>query len=101
VTSIKVISSTMGVSSPASVAEGTGYYRYKGDQPYRGPERSPMARAGDHLSRGKAARFAEYCRLRDEEHLSPAEAGERLGLAAKTGQAYERERLGKQQEEGQ
>lgn len=93
--SIRPVYSTMGQQSPASVAEGTGYYRYRGNQPLRGPDApSPMARTDNRQSREKAARFAEFRRLREQENpLTVLEAGERVGIAVNTARAYERERL--------
>ena len=35
--SIRPVSTTMGISTPASRAEGTGYYTYRGKQPHRPP----------------------------------------------------------------
>ena len=61
---IRVISSTMGVSSPASVAVGTGYYVYKGDQPYIPPAPATPLPQNVKTIAGKQARIAEYIRLR-------------------------------------
>ena len=95
--SIRPVYSTMGQQSPASVAEGTGYYRYRGNRPLRGPDApSPFARPGNRQSKEKAERFAEFCRLVEQEGLTPAEAGIRIGIAANTARAYERERLDQQ-----
>ena len=61
---IRVISSTMGVSSPASVAVGTGYYVYKGDQPYIPPAPAKPLPQNVKTIAGKQARIAKYIRLR-------------------------------------
>ena len=109
---IRVISTTMGVSTPASIAEGTGYYTYKGD-----PNWIPGARRDDDewAARGhgpgpshrnsaeeKAKRFEVFCAAREEDpQPSVTEAGRRAGIAAKTAHRYEQERKDKQREESQ
>jgi hypothetical protein len=95
---IRATFTTMGQSSPATVAEGTGYYVYGGDKPHKETGKSRMARDRTHVSKDKAARFAEFCRLVEQDNLSVAEAGERLGIAINTARSYERERKARRRE---
>ena len=89
---IRIVSSTMGQSSPASVAEGTGkYYRYNGKQPIRPEARDEVHPANAKATAGRAARLAEYGRLCSEEGLSRKEAAKRLGICLSTAAEYERE----------
>ena len=88
--SIRPVSTTMGVSTPASVAEGTRYYRYNGDQPYRGPDRSRDLPQNAKAMSAKQRRMAEYNRLQLEEHLTKEQAAERIGISPSTMHYYER-----------
>jgi hypothetical protein len=96
---IRATFTTMGQSSPASVAEGTGYYVYGGDKPHQETGKSRMARDRSHVSKDKAGRFAEFRRLVEQDNLTVAEAGERLGIAINTARSYERERKAQQRRE--
>ena len=112
-TRYEITASTMGRSSPASVGSGR-YYRWRGlcepgDPRYREPAPRPASEAvmdgvralGRQSSAGKAARVAEFARLR-EGGLTVQEAGRRLvpPVSPKTARAYERQ-IKKQQQEGE
>jgi hypothetical protein len=95
--SIRVTASTMGVSTPATLAEDAGgtYYKYRGDSRwtpndarYRLPDKPHPQNT--RTSTERAGRLAEYGRLRLEGTSSEA-AAERLGLARSTRGQYERE----------
>lgn len=90
---IKVTHSTMGVSTPATVAEGAGYYRYKRD-PLWTPNDGRYPReavTGPAVCRAdRAARLAEFARYL-EQGLTAQQAGQLVGIAAKTARTYERE----------
>ena len=86
---IRVISSTMGVSSPASVAVGTGYYVYKGDQPYIPPAPAKPLPQNVKTIAGKQARIAKYIRLR-LDGADKYEAAAQLGVGRSTRRVYER-----------
>ena len=85
----KVTFSTMGVSTPASVAEGTRYYTYGGDQPLR--ESRPPAAAIAKARTAKEKRFRVFCAHR-EAGKTVAEAGELAEVSICTARTYERER---------
>ena len=82
---------TMGQSSPASVAEGTGYYTYNGDQPLKKEAPAEPSPQNAKASAGRAARLAEYARLRLKEKLTKQEAARQIGICISTAHAYERE----------
>jgi response regulator of citrate/malate metabolism len=96
---VKVTYSTMGVSTPASVAEGTGYYRDRGKQPHQetGPS-SPLPQ-NIKATTAKQKRMAKYTRLRLEEELSKEEAAERLGISRSTARYYENDLKDQQRRE--
>ena len=112
---VRATSPTMGHASPATVADdagGAGGYLYKKD-PRRTPDHpdyvpltqrqpeapNPLARADNRQGREKAERFAEFCRLREQEHpLDVPEAGRHVGIKANTALAYERERKQRREE---
>ena len=83
----KVTASTMGVSSPASVAAGTGYYRYRGNQPEPPPRSEPLPQ-NIKATAGKRERFARYCALR-LDGKSRAEAAQEIGVHISTARYYE------------
>jgi hypothetical protein len=96
---VKVTYSTMGVSTPASVAEGTGYYRYRGKRPHQeSPPSSPLPQ-NIKATTAKQKRVAEYARLRLEEELTKEEAAERLGISSSTAAYYERDLKDQQRRE--
>src|SRR5207244_4434143 len=89
---IEVTASTMGQGNPSHVGEGN-WYRWNGD-----PGKSEAAigttsvhPGGSQPSPERVKRLEEFARLRDEEKLSVAEAGERLGVKATTARTYARE----------
>ena len=92
---IKVSYSTMGQSTPASVAEGTGWYRYKGKKPLQEEKATRGGHGpgpGHRNSReSKAERFRVFCEHRADD-VPVTEAGELAGVTAKTARTYERER---------
>lgn len=104
---LSVVSSTMAQANPSQVAMGRPY-RYRGIpdwQPGDARFREPGTARGNGLSEDhrnsterKAARFAVFSEARDSG-ASVLEAGRTAGVALKTAQSYERERLGKQQRE--
>ena len=94
---IKIVSSTMGVSTPASVAEGTGWYRYNGKQPLKADPDGTLPQNAK-ATAGKQQRMAEYARLR-LEGASKDEAAERIGIKASTAAYYEREYQDQQRRE--
>jgi len=104
--SIRPVSSTMGVSTPATVGEGARPYRYRGikdwtpnDSRYRDLPAKPHPQNA-RTSAERAARVAEYARLRLEEKATPEEAADRLGLGRSTRGQYDREFRAQQQGEG-
>lgn len=88
--SIKPLMTTMGVSTPASVAEGTRYYTYNGDQPYHGPDRSRDLPQNAKAMSAKQKRMAEYVRLRLKK-VPKEQAAEQIGISPSTMHYYERE----------
>ena len=95
---IKITASTMGISTPASVAEGTGYYRYRGKQPETETRPGETLPQNAKATAGKRQRMAEYARLR-LEGVSKDEAAERIGIKASTAAYYERDFKDQQREE--
>lgn len=82
--------STMGVSTPASRAEGTGYYRYRGNQPHQEfPASAPLPQ-NVKATTAKEKRVAEYTRLRLDD-VPKEEAAARIGVKASTASYYERD----------
>lgn len=84
----KVIGSTMGVSTAASIAKGTGYYTYRGKQPYREspPEALPQNASA---TAAKRERVAEYTRRRLAGQTKE-EAAAAIRIRASTMGYYER-----------
>lgn len=112
---VKVVSSTMGQSSPASAAEGRegGWYKYKRDPRWkpndgRYPEDpAPAAPAAtEAVISAREERYRKFCGYRDEGK-TVAEAGDLLEVTITTARAYERERkaeirgAGEQRAEGE
>jgi len=93
---IKITASTMGVSSPASVAAGTRYYRYKGNKPLAKEAGAPPPQNAKAMT-GRRARVAEYKRLRLDEGLTKEQAAERIGISRSAGRYYELEFQAEQQ----
>jgi hypothetical protein len=94
--SIHVTASTMGTSTPASAGEGARPYRWRkipgwtpNDPRYRDASEAPHPQNARTKAK-RAARLAEYARLRLEGTSSEA-AAERLSLARSTRGQYERE----------
>jgi hypothetical protein len=87
--SIRPISTTMGQSSPASVASGTGYYRYRGNQPDKKTPPSEPLPQNRNATAAKRKRVAEYTRRRLEGE-SKEQAAAALGIKASTASYYER-----------
>ena len=90
---IRVSYSTMGQSTPASVAEGTGWYTYKGKKPHRPEEiRGGHGPGPGHRNskESKAERLRQF-REHIEAGLSAAEAGKLIGIAPKTARTYANE----------
>ena len=100
----KVTASTMGVSSPASVADdaddASGGYHYKrdptwtpNDPRYRDDAQAPSELCSQNAVRsaGKRQRLAEFARLTTEEGLTQTQAAARLGICLSTAQEYARE----------
>jgi hypothetical protein len=100
VTAYKVVSSTMGVSTPDLDAKP---YRWRGvpgwrpgDARFREPaprrateaELAGLREASRLNSAGRAARIAEFARLCAEEGMTPPEAGREIGVTAPTARAY-------------
>ena len=87
---VRVTYSTMGQSTPATVAEGTRYYTYGGKQPLEAQSKAETLPQNRIASAAKRARFAEYTRRRLAGE-SKAEAAEHLGIKASTAAYYERD----------
>lgn len=88
--SIRPVSTTMGISTPASRAEGTGYYTYRGKQPHRPPRESVQLPQNVKASNARQKRIDRYCELR-LAGKSRTEAGDELGVCDSTSKAYEAE----------
>lgn len=86
--SIKPVSTTMGVSTPATLAEGTHDYTYRGKKPYLGPDNSRQLTQNAEGLAARRKRIAEYCELRSEGK-SRTEAGAGIGICDSTSKAYE------------
>lgn len=90
---IRVTASTMGVTTPASVAAGTGWYRWRGNPAWPGGHREPETAEHPQNARaaaGRRTRLAEWERLRVEEHLTREQAATRMGIQRSTAGSYER-----------
>jgi hypothetical protein len=97
--SIRPTFTTMGQSTPASVAEGTGYYRYRGKQPHQeSPPSSPLPQDVK-ATTAKQMRIAEFGRLLTEENLTREQAAERLGISRSTARYYENDLKDQQRRE--
>jgi hypothetical protein len=90
-TAFKITASTMGVSTPASRAEGTRYYRYNGKHPLKEEDRpsSPLPQNVKATS-AKERRMAEFTRRRLAGE-SKEVAAAALGIRPSTASYYERE----------
>ena len=88
----KVTASTMGVSTPATVAEGTRYYRYNGDQPDKKAPPGGGLPQNRIASAAKRKRMAEYTRLRLAD-VSKEDAAAAIEISASTMGYYERDFL--------
>jgi hypothetical protein len=97
--SIRPTYSTMGQSTPASVAEGTGYYRYNGDQPYVKAAPAGTLPQNAKAITAKQRRIAEFGRLLTEEKLTREQAAERLGISRSTARYYENDLKDQQRRE--
>ena len=97
--SIRPTFTTMGQSSPASVSDdaGGGYYKYRGDKPLKKGAPAEPSTQNARAMKGRAARLAEFRRLRRAEKLTKEQAAERLGISRSTMQVYEREFLESQE----
>jgi hypothetical protein len=78
----------MGHASPASVAAGTGYYRYRGNQPLKEDAGSEPLPQNRRATAAKRERFAKYTRLR-LEGVSKDAAAQQIGVSLSTGRYYE------------
>lgn len=87
--SIKPVSTTMGVSSPATLNEGTGRYRYRGNKPDPPPPSEPLPQNAKATS-AKQQRMAEYDRRRLDGQ-SKEQAADGIGISKCTMHFYERE----------
>jgi hypothetical protein len=96
--SVRVISSTMGQSSPASVTGDAGYYHFQRDpswtpnDPRYRDEIRPAGAAAGRAVKAKERRFREFCAHRDAGR-PVTEAGGFVGVSVATARSYERERL--------
>lgn len=96
---IRPVSTTMGVSTPATVAEdaGAGGYKYRGDPDwtpgdprYREPGKGEPLPQNARATTGKRQRMAEYTRLR-LEGASKDQAAAEIGISSSTAGYYERD----------
>jgi len=96
--SIKVTATTMGVSTPASVAEGTRWYRYRGGQPGNEPSPAEPQPQNAKATAMRAERLRRYFAARDAGK-SEAEAAVEAGGRETAGRAYEAEYQEQRQED--
>jgi len=96
--SIKVTATTMGVSTPASVAEGARWYRYRGGQPDNEPSPAEPQPQNAKATAMRAERLRRYFAARDAGK-SEAEAAAEAGVRETAGRAYEAEYQEQRQED--
>jgi hypothetical protein len=100
--SVKMTALTSGQSSPASVATGTGFYRWRGHADWTPNDprfREETSGAPAVCKAEKAVRLKEFAGYL-EQGLTAQQAGRLIGIAAKTARTYERELQEQQRGDG-